>query len=236
MSFNPYEFDRDYSQAQGETQGQYTAKTFLWMFLGLMVTFAVALTMYLTGGVLVVFSIPGIHFILVIAELVTVLYLAARVQKLSVGAARGLFLAYAVLNGLMFSTLFFVYRLDSMILVFGLTALYFGAMAAYGYLTHTDLSGLRPILIFGLIFLLLFWVLSLFLNMSAFEQVICLIGIAVFMGCTAYDTQKIKSYYQYYAGYPDLLEKAAIYSALQLYLDFINIFLYLLRYMGKNRR
>ena len=122
-------------------------------------------------------------------------------------------------------------------MVFLMTAVYFAALSAYGYFTQRDLSGLRVILTSGLIFLIVVGVLSLFIPaISALDRVVCLIGIAVFLGFTAYDTQKIKALYSYYAGYPEMLEKASVFSALQLYLDYLNLFLYLLRFLGKSRR
>ena len=236
MRYDPYEYNQfDSSYGQAETLGQYTTKTFLWMFLGLLVTFATSLTICLTGVIFYLFSIPGIQFILLIAELLVVIYLSARVRQMSVGTAKALFLLYALLNAVMFSTLFLYYGLFSMVLVFGVTALYFGGLAAYGYFTKSDLSGLRPILFMGLIFLVLFWGLSLFLNLSGFERIACLVGIAIFMAYTAYDTQMIRANYYYYSGYPDLLEKASIFSALQLYLDFINLFIYLLRFLNNRK-
>ena len=129
-----------------------------------------------------------------------------------------------------------MYDLMSVVLVFLATAVYFGALAAYGHFTRRDLSGVGPILFSGLIFLLVFGVLSIFIPaLSAFDRMVCLLGIAVFLGYTAYDTQRIRAYYHYYAGYPDMMEKASIFSALQLYLDFLNLFLYLLRFLGKSR-
>ena len=235
MSFDPYEFDRSYSGSQNESIGQYTTKTFLWMFLGLMVTFGVGLFLYVSNLIYTVFAIPGIQFLLLIAELAVVIVLSARIQKLSVSTARGLFLGYSVLNGVVFSTIFFAYYLESLVLVFAATALYFGVLAAYGYFTKSDLSRLRPILMFGLVFLVIFLFASLFLPLGSFERMMCLVGMAIFMGFTAYDTQKIKHFYAYYSGYPDMLEKAAIFSALQLYLDFINLFLYLLRFVGRSK-
>ena len=235
MNFDPYEFDRSYSGSQNESIGQYTTKTFLWMFLGLMVTFGVGLFLYVSNLIYTVFAIPGIQFLLLIAELAVVIVLSARIQKLSVSTARGLFLGYSVLNGVVFSTIFFAYYLESLVLVFAATALYFGVLAAYGYVTKSDLSRLRPILMFGLVFLVIFLFASLFLPLGSFERMMCLVGMAIFMGFTAYDTQKIKHFYAYYSGYPDMLEKAAIFSALQLYLDFINLFLYLLRFVGRSK-
>ena len=129
-----------------------------------------------------------------------------------------------------------IFDLPSLILVFLATAVYFAALAAYGHFTRADLSGLRTILFSGLIFLIVFGVLSMFIPwLAAMDRIACIIGIAVFLGFTAYDTQKIRSYYHYYAGLPDMLEKASIFSALQLYLDFINLFLYLLRFMGRRK-
>lgn len=236
MRYDPYGYNQfDSSYGQAETLGQYTTKTFLWMFLGLLVTFASSLAICLTGVIFYLFAIPGIQFILLIAELAVVIYLSARVRQMSVGTAKALFLLYALLNAVMFSTLFLSYGLFSMVLIFGMTSLYFGGLAAYGYFAKSDLSGLRPVLFMGLIVLLLFWVLSLFLNLSGFERIICMAGIAIFMAYTAYDTQMIRENYYYYSGQPDLLEKASIFSALQLYLDFINLFIYLLRFMNNKR-
>ena len=237
MSFDPYEFDRSYvPRGQTETLGQYTYRTFLWMALGLLVTFGVSVFLYATDLTYDIYQYNSAPIVLLVLELLVVFVLASRVRTLSVGAARGLFLFYSVLNGVVFSTLLYVYYLESVVLIFGLTALYFGALAAYGYFTKSDLSRLRSILFAGLIFLLIYGVLSLFLPLSAMDRMVSFIGIIVFLAYTAYDTQMIRANYTYYCGYPDMLEKAAVFSALQLYLDFINLFLYLLRFLGRSRR
>lgn len=228
----------DLEQVQtGESLQRYTAKTFLWMFLGLAVTFGVALLGYVSGMTIsLLISVPYFHLIVLVAELAVVLVLAARITKLSVGAARALFLAYAVLTGLVFSTYFLLFDVMSMILVFAVTALYFGVMALFGYFTTMDLSRIRTILVGGLLFLIAFGLLSLFIPVfGAMERLYCLIGIAIFLAFTAYDTQKIKHLYYGFAGNEAMLAKASIYSALQLYLDFINLFLYLLRFLGRRR-
>ena len=217
------------------TLSQYVVRTFTWMFIGLMVTFGVAYGGYATGLILYVFAVPYLSIILLVAEVALVLILAACIQKLSAGAARALFLGYAVLNGVVFSSYFLIFEMTSLILVFAMTGLYFGVFALYGHLTKRDLSGLRPVLVGGLIFLIIVGLLSLFLPLGALDRIICLIGVAIFLGFTAYDTQKIKSFYVYYSQDSAMLEKASVFSALQLYLDFINIFLYLLRFMGKRK-
>ena len=236
MSFDPYELDRSYGRAPAESPARYTAKTFMWMFLGLLVSFATGLALIFTGAVWYIFSSGAVIMLLVLLELGTVIYLSARIQRMSVGTATLLFFFYAVLNGVVISSALLLYGLVEAILVFALTALYFGVLAAYGYLTKRNLARVGPILTSGLIFLVVFWVLALFLPLSGLEIIVSMIGIAVFLGCTAYDTQKIQFFYQYYAGYPDMLAKASIFSALQLYLDFINLFLYLLRLLGNGKR
>lgn len=223
-------------ESMGESIGSYTTKTFLWMFLGLLTTFAIALIGYITGSIVYVFMIPYFHIVLLVAELAVVLLLSAKIQTLHVGTARILFFAYAVLNGIVFSAYFLIFDMVSLILAFGMTSLYFGAMALYGHITKTDLSRLRPILVSGLIFLIVFGILSLFLPIGEMvDRVVCLIGVAIFLGFTAYDTQKIKAYYAAYQGDEAMLARASIFSALQLYLDFINLFLYLLRFLGKKK-
>lgn len=218
-----------------ESIGQYTAKTFGWMFIGLLVTFAVAMTGYLTGAVWYVFAIPHVMLVLGIAEVATVLFLSARITKVSVGTARALFLLYSVLNGIVFSAYFLIFQLPSLVFVFGATALFFGIMALVGYTTRADLSRLRNFLVGGLIFLLVFWVAGMFINLEAFEMMACTAGIFIFLLFTAYDTQKIRAYHQYYGHDEVMAKKASVFCALQLYLDFINLFIYLLRVLGKKK-
>jgi len=234
MSFDPYEFDRNLTPAgQVETVGQYTAKAFLWMVLGLLITFGVAVACWMTGVVFVVYQA---HLVILLATLALSITMAARIERMAVGTAAAIFVVFSVLFGLTMSIYLLLFELTSLILVFLLTSVYFAALAAYGYLTKRDLSGVRTILVSGLIFLVVFGLLSMFIPwLSGFDRIVCLIGIAVFLGYTAYDTQKIRDFYYYYAGYPDMLEKASIFSALQLYLDFLNLFLYLLRFLGKRR-
>lgn len=232
-----YARERELESSGGaESVGRYTAQTFLWMFLGLAVTFAVAFAGYASGAVLLLASVPLIQVFLLVAEIGVVLVLSARLERLSIPVARALFFVYAILNGVVFSSLFWVFELSSLILVFGATALYFGVLALFGYATGADLSRLRNILVGGLFCLLAFGVLSFFIpGLGRMDRLYCLVGIAVFLGFTAYDTQRIKGYYAAYAGNPELLGKASIYAALQLYLDFINLFLYLLRFLGRRK-
>ena len=228
-----YEFDSGYASA-GLTLNQYIARTFGWMFLGLTVTFALAVAVAYFGVVWYLAAIPSIPMILLIAEVAVVLIMSVGVQKRSVGATRMLFLLYSVINGLVFSFFFVVYDVANLIVIFGLTALFFGAFALYGRFTKTDLSKLGPLLIGGLIFLVIAGLLSLFINFTALERTICMVGIVVFLCFTAYDTQKIKANYEYFYGNDEILQKASIFSALQLYLDFVNLFLYLLRFLGRS--
>ncbi len=238
MSFDPYEFDRGYASSQGDTLGQYTAKTFLWMVLGLLVTFGVAVGGWVTGMAgHIIIMYPIVPLAALIATLVISVVMVRRLEKMAVGTAIALFVTFSALFGFTMSIYFYRYSLEILAFSFLLTAVYFGALAAYGYLTKRDLSGIRPILFSGLIFLIVFGLLSMFIPaLDMFDRVVCLIGIAIFLGYTAYDTQKIRAFYSYYAASPEMLAKASIFSALQLYLDFINLFLYLLRFLGNKRR
>lgn len=233
-----YEQMNQVYQAEGYgrvTLGQYVAKTYLWMFAGLMLTFAVAVAGYLSGAILFVFAIPYGLIVISGLELLTVFWMSARVNKMSVGAARGMFLFYAALNGIVFSAYFLVFGAVQLLLVFVATSLFFGIMAGVSLIFKIDISGIRPLLVGGLFFLIIFGVLSMFLNLGAMETVMCYVGIAVFLGFTAYDTGKIRTNYTYFAGNQEILEKASIFSALSLYLDFINLFLYILRLLNRSR-
>lgn len=235
MSFDPYEFDRSYPAVDaGLTESQYTVRTFLWMVLGLMITFGVAVAGWLTNATLyVLVSFPAAHLVVLVITFILAITMTRRIETMTVAAAQGIFIAYAVLLGFTMSTWLYLYSMTSVVLVFLATALYFGVLAAYGWFTKRDLSGLRPILTAGLIFLLVFWLISMFLPLSGFDRIICFVGLAVFMGLTAYDTQKIKQLHAAFEGDYEMSKKASIFAALQLYLDFINIFLYILRLLGR---
>lgn len=237
LGVSDYQNQQSYGSAQLEAEPlhRYTAKTFGWMFAGLLLTFLISLTLYSTGLIYYVFSNSAIPIVLLLAELGVVLFLSARIEKMSVGAARTLFFVYAALNGVVFSTYFAIYYMADLILVFAVTGLFFGIMAVIGYTTHADFSKIRNLLMGGLIFLAVFWIASIFINLSQFEMIACTIGLFIFLVFTAYDTQKIKAYHQIYAGQPEMAAKASIFSALQLYLDFINLFIYLLRIVGKRK-
>ena len=238
MSFDPYEFDRSMvPEGQLETIGQYTAKTFLWMELGLMITFGVAIVCWITDATYYTYVyFPAAQLIALVATLILSITMARRIERMSVGTAKAMFIAFSALFGFTLSIYLYIYELQSVIFVFLATSVYFAVLAVYGHLTKRDLSSFGTILFSGLIFLIVFEIVTLFIpGFTALDQMVCLIGIAVFLGYTAYDTQKIKAYYSYYAGYPDMLAKASIFSALQLYLDFLNLFVYLLRFLGSKR-
>lgn len=224
-----------------ETLGQYTAKTFGIMFLGLLVTFALAayLSMNVHGQLMLLralYAFPYAHLVILVAQLVVVIAMSAMIQKLSPAAATACFFVYSVLTGLTFSLIFLAYDVTSLALVFGFTALYFGGMAVFGHLTHMDLSRIRTVLVGGLIAIIIANVLMLFIpGLQVLDRVLCTVGIILFLGFTAYDPQKIKAYYYGFQGDDAMLKKASVISALELYLDFINLFLYLLRLFGKSR-
>lgn len=215
--------------------GAYTARTFGWMFAGLLVTFLVAFSGYFTGWIALVTVIPYWFYLLFIAEIGVVVFMSARVHKISVGMARTMFFLYAALNGVVFSLYFLIFDLASLIFVFGATSLFFGVMALMGRFMNLDFSRIRPFMTAGLLFLAVFWLLSMFINLSQFEMIACTLGIFLFLGYTAYDTHKIKEAYAYYGNNTMMLEKASIFSALELYLDFINLFIYLLRVIGRKK-
>lgn len=242
MENNFYEQERQLEvQRSGESIGRYTAKTFLTMFLGLLVTFGVSLflsnTYYgLYAVAYALYYVPYIHLLLLVAELAVVIGMTACLHKISTTTATVFFFLYSVLTGVTFSVIFLAYDLGSLILVFGATALYFGGMAVFGYVTDIDLSRMRNVLLGGLIFLIVMNLLMLFIpSLTALDRIVCTLGVIVFLAYTAYDTQKIRSFYGAYQGDEAMLKKASIFSALQLYLDFVNLFLYLLRLLGKRK-
>ena len=234
MSFDPYEFDRSYRSEEDYPLGLYMSNVFLWMFLGLMITFGVAIGCWISGAALVVLSVGG-FLLITVAQFVAVIVLSAMLEKMSVGAERGWFIAYSVLTGVTISVNLYVFELGSLVFVFLVTALFFGALGLYGHRTRSDLSGLRPYLISGLVVLIIYGIISIFIPVGAADMVMTLGGVLLFLAFTAYDMQRSRYFYDVYRYDQAMLEKAAVFSALQLYLDFINLFLRLLRYLGKRR-
>ena len=149
--------------------------------------------------------------------------------------ARALFFLYAALNGIVFCAYLIVFDLTILWTVFGITSVFFGIMALIGWFGNINFAKIRPFMMGGLIFLVFFWLLAMFIDLSAFETTVSMIGIFLFLIFTAYDTKKIQAYHAYYGQVPEMAAKASIFAALQLYLDFINLFIYLLRVLGRRK-
>ena len=229
MDYNNY--NRGYAEPT-MTSADYMTRTYRWMACGLLITFAAA---FITAATPLFYVVNSLYLLFTIAELVLVFVLSSRVQNMSVGGARATFFGYAVLNGMVLSYYFLIFDLSTMVLAFLATSLYFGLMAVYGTTTHRDLTGWGPRLMMSLFALLITGFVGMLFGMGFGMTVLySAIGLVVFMLLTAYDTQKLSQMYSYYAGDSELAEKASIYGALTLYLDFINIFLYVVRLLGMN--
>ena len=226
-----------YAESPFGTLSEFMSKSFGWMFAGLLVTFGVGIGVVASGLIFPIIN-SGLFIFTSIAELVMVFVVSARVQKLQPSTATALFFGYAVLNGINLSSIFLVYDYGTLILAFLVGAVYFGVMAVYGNVTDRDLTGWGPKLMGGLVALivcaLMGSLLSMFgLNFGIADLLLCAVGLLIFMGLTAYDTQMLKYYYSYFGGDAAMLHKASIIGALNLYLDFINIFLYIVRMLGR---
>jgi len=224
------------SRARQEASTIFLAKTFNWMAIGLGVTGIVA---FFTASSGLAYSIIGtpLFFILVIGELGLVFYLSAKIEKLQAATATSLFVGYSVLNGLTLSVIFLAYTSSSIAGTFFITAGMFGAMAVYGLVTKRDLSGWGSFLFMGLIGIIIASIVNIFLKSSSMYWVISFIGVFIFTGLTAYDVQKIKRIGEegIMARGEEAIRKGSIMGALTLYLDFINLFLMLLRFFGGSR-
>jgi FtsH-binding integral membrane protein len=176
-----------------------------------------------------------IFWIALFAPLALVFALSFGINRISAGTAQGLFWLYAALVGVQFSTLFLVYTGVSIAQTFFATAAAYLALSLYGYTTKRDLSGMGTFLIMGVVGLFVAMLANLFFQSPAMNLAISAIGVLIFAGLTAYDTQKIKSIYFAVAGNGEAMAKTAVLGALRLYLDFINMFLFLLRFMGSRR-
>ena len=231
MDYNNY--DRGYAEPS-MSASDYMTRTYRWMACGLLITFAMA---YLTATTPLLYLVDRLYFLLTIGELALVFTLSARVQNMSVDGARAVFFGYALLNGMVLSYYFLMFSVGTLVMAFLATAVYSGLMAAYGTTTHKDLTGWGPRLMMALLAMIVTSLVGLLFGFGFGSSILyCGIGLVVFMLLTAYDTQKLRQMYAYYAADSEMAEKASIYGALTLYLDFINIFLYVVRLLGLNSR
>lgn len=202
-------------------------KVFMWMFVGLMITFATGYYVSTNENMLYNIFSGGTWLILTIVEIVLVIVLSARVKKMNPMTAKILFCLYAFVTGLTFSSIFIEYKLQSVIFVFLVTAIIFLVFALIGYFTKLPLSKLSTYLMMALIGVIICSIVNMFIGSNIFDTIISCVAVVVFIGMTAYDVYIMK----FYEGNND---NYAIVGALQLYLDFINLFVYLLKFFGKS--
>ena len=207
------------------------SKTFLWMCFGLLVTFLTGY--FVSHSEVMLENIYGgmSYWIFVIVELVLVIVLSARVMKMKPATAKVCFLFYSFVSGLTFASIFVYYAIDSIMLIFLVAAVIFAVMALIGYTTKVDITCVGTYLFFALIAALITMIINIFLGSSTLAMIISVVCVLIFIGITAYDVQKIKMLEN--SGLPK--ENLAIYGALDLYLDFINLFLHLLQLFGRSR-
>jgi len=204
------------------------AKSFLWMFVGLLITFATGVVVASNERMLTTVFSGWTYIILAIIEIAVVIYLSARVLKMSKTSARIWFMIYAFISGLTFSSVFVAYEVTSVIYVFLIAAVLFGVFGLIGYKTKLDLTKIGTYLMMALFAVILCMIVNMFVGSSTFDLVLSIICVLLFLGITAYDIQKIKKLSD-----PNLpVDSLAIIGALELYLDFINIFLHLLSIFG----
>lgn len=219
-----------------ELQRTFVAKVYGWMMAGLMLTGIIAfLTVHSELALSIVFSSRIVFYGLLLGQLALVIWLSARVSHMSAMTATVVFMAYSALTGLTLSVVFLAYTAASIATTFFVTGGTFGLMSAYGYFTRRDLTSLGGFLMMGLIGVILASVVNFWLENSTVYWIATYVGILIFVGLTAYDTQKIKMMSGIALEGGEAEQKGAIMGALSLYLDFINLFLLLLRLMGNRR-
>ncbi|MBV8971728.1 MAG: Bax inhibitor-1/YccA family protein [Sphingomonadaceae bacterium] len=217
---------------------RYMLSVYNYMASGVLLTGIVALFFAQTGAVNALFNEVGrpslLGWIAMLAPLGIVLAMSAGVNRMSEASLKALFWGYAAIMGVSLSTIFLRYTGASIAATFFATAASFGALSLYGYTTKRDLSGIGKFLLMGLVGLIVASLINAFFPSAGVSLAISMVGVLLFAALTVYDTQKIKAMYDYVGG-TDFAGKSVVMGALTLYLDFINLFLFLLRFMGGNR-
>ncbi|HOW87049.1 MAG TPA: Bax inhibitor-1/YccA family protein [Candidatus Omnitrophota bacterium] len=220
-----------YQDSQEAVFSNFMQRVYQWMAMGLALTGLLAF-MTLQNVPLMRFLLSGGMWLFFIVELGIVIWLSASIRKISAQAATLGFLIYSALNGVTLSGIFLYYTAASISSTFFITAMTFAGVSIYGWVTKHDLTSIGSFCFMALIGVIIASVLNYFFRSPAFYWIVSYAGVAVFIGLTAYDTQKLKMIHQ---GMPNAPEQLAIFGALMLYLDFINMFLFLLRIFGRRR-
>lgn len=211
-------------------------KVYIWMTLALVITGITAYEVATTPSIIMaIASNSALMWGLIIAEFVLVFAISGAINRLSLTTATLLFVLYSVINGATLSFIFLLYTATSITSVFFITAGTFAVMAFIGYTTKTDLTSMGKILFMALIGIIIATVVNMFVGSSTLQMIVSYIGVLVFVGLTAYDSQKIKQMLMMAPDTGETSQKLALLGALSLYLDFINLFLYLLRIFGARR-
>jgi hypothetical protein len=209
-------------------------KVYVWMTLALVITGATAYGVATSPGLMMTIATNQLLFWgLIIAEFGLVIAISAAINKLSLTTATLLFILYSVINGATLSFIFAVYTMSSIASVFFITAGTFAVMAVVGYTTKKDLTSMGKILLMALIGIIIATVVNIFLKSTGLEMIVSYLGVLIFVGLTAYDSQKIKLMLQTAPDAGEGAQKLALLGALSLYLDFVNLFIYLLRIFGR---
>ena len=225
----------DYS-SESDIMRKQVAKTFLWMAAGVGVTAIVSAILYNSIDFwFLLYTKPMTPMVLLVAQLGIAVVFSARLFKMKVATTRILFLVYAALLGVTCSSLAMIYTRESIAIAFGLSVAYFGALGVIGYTTKMNLMKIGPVLYIGLMIMVVIEVVMMFLGQDIYTMLFAGIGLALFTGITAYDTQKMRKLSEQCMEDTDMMNRISIYSAFQLYLDFVNIFLYILRIMGNRK-
>ena len=209
-------------------------KVYVWMTLALVITGITAYGVASSPAILqAIYTNQLLFWGLIIAEFALVIGVTAAINKLSLTTATLMFVLYSVLNGAMLSSIFLIYTASSIATVFFITAGTFAAMAIVGYTTKADLSSMGKILFMALIGLIIATIVNIFVKSSGLDMIISYVGVLIFVGLTAWDSQKIKQMMLQAPDAGEGMQKMALLGALTLYLDFINLFIYLLRIFGR---
>lgn len=219
-----------------EAQNVFVARVYQWMGIGLGVTAAVALVISSSPAIMAaIFSTPALPLVLIVAQLGLAFAIGAAVSRSSPMVATGLFLLYAALLGVTMSVILLVYTAASIASTFFVTAGMFASMSLYGWTTKRDLTSIGSFLVMGLIGLIIASIVNMFMRSEPLYWLLTYAGVAIFLGLTAWDTQKIKNIGNQVDAESAQGKSLAIHGALILYLDFVNLFLFLIRLLGRRR-